>query len=129
MARAVRRNTILVVEDDQSFRELITLHLLEAGYAVRAVADGAEAVRACLNSVPDLIVSDVHMPRLDGIDFVASIRSVERLRTVPVIFLTIDETAVDRIEAHRNVMFLRKPILASGLLRAVSISLGECREE
>lgn len=125
MGQSARRKVILIVEDDQNFRELISLHLLESGYAVRAVADGAEAIRACLNNVPDLVISDVHMPRLDGLEFVASMRSVERLRKVPVIFLTIDETAVGRGEKHRNVVFLRKPILAASLLRAVSKCLAE----
>ena len=129
MGRSARRKAVLVVEDDRDFRELISLHLLESDYAVRAVADGAEAIRACLNSVPDLVISDVHMPRIDGLELVASMRSIESLRQVPVIFLSIDETAAERLGADGNVVFLRKPILASSLLRAVANALGKVHAE
>ena len=66
MTMPALRKTVLLVEDDETIRELIGMHLLGAGYAVRSVADGLEALRACLKYIPDLVISDVRMPRMGG---------------------------------------------------------------
>src|SRR5437870_3155410 len=57
--------TILVVDDDQTIRELLQLHLRNAGYAVHVAEDAVEAGHLVLRSPPDLIISDVNMPHMD----------------------------------------------------------------
>lgn len=121
------RKTILLVENDESIRELIALHLLGAGYAVRSVSDGVDATRACLKSIPDLVISDVHMPRMDGFEFVESLRKNESTKNVRVIFLTVDDTGAARGAALGAVAFLRKPILADKLLATVAMCIASDR--
>jgi two-component system chemotaxis response regulator CheY len=118
------RKTVLVVEDDATMRELLGLHLQGAGYAVRTAADGLEAARACLGVIPDLIVSDLHMPKMDGFTLVEMLKSDARLADVPVIFLTVDEQGYSRGKELGAVAFLTKPILAEKLLSAVASALG-----
>src|SRR5216110_2211027 len=83
--------TILVVDDDQTIRELLQLHLRNAGYAVHVAEDAVEAGHLVLRSTPDLIISDVNMPHMDGFEFIAAVRADHSLPYIPVIFLTSEE--------------------------------------
>lgn len=123
-----RRRTLLLVEDDESMRDLLGLHLLGAGYAVRSVADGAAAVSACLKNIPDLVITDVHMPGVGGFEFVEALRANPRTKDVPVIFLTIDGTSLERGTELGAVAFLSKPILAGKLLETVARVLDQIRK-
>ena len=117
--------TILVVEDDSDMRALINRHLLNAGYAVRAVANGLEAAAACLSITPDLIVSDVHMPRMNGFDMIEILKSEPMLRDVPVIFLSADSEGVERGNSLGAVAYLTKPIRMDHLVDSVAEHLQE----
>ncbi len=87
-ALAVARRCILVVDDDQEARELVDL-ILSPTYLVRFAVDGFDGCeKAAELPRPDLIVTDVGMPRLDGITMVLRIRTNPTLRRVPVIFFT-----------------------------------------
>src|SRR5439155_1215915 len=83
--------TILVIDDDQTIRELLQLHLRNAGYAVHVAEDAVEAGHLVLRSPPDLIISDVNMPHMDGFEFIAAVRADNSLPYIPVIFLTSEE--------------------------------------
>ncbi len=111
---------ILVVEDDPDMREWIGLHLRKAGYTVRSVANGLEAASACLQTKPDLVVSDLHMPGMGGFDMLKILNSEKGLKDVPVIFLTADETRRERSSALGGAEYLTKPIEAQALLAAVA---------
>ena len=111
--------TVLVVEDDEAINALVSRILADWGYEVRRAADGAEALDAVLREPPDLVLADVMMPNLTGIDLVARLRAegVE----VPVVLVS----AYDR---HRNlpadVPFLTKPFTLSQFADAVRQALG-----
>jgi two-component system chemotaxis response regulator CheY len=111
--------TILVVDDDQSLRELLRLHLSSAGYEVFTAADGIEAGYAVLRHPPDLIITDVQMPHMDGFQFIEALRSDSSLPVIPVIFLTsLDE--FDRGKALGAVGYIAKPVRADKLLAVVA---------
>ncbi len=112
--------TILVVEDDPDMREWISLHLRNAGYAVRSVANGLQAAGACLQTKPDLVVSDLHMPGMGGFDMIKILNSEKGLKDVPVIFLTVDAARRERSAALGAVEYLTKPIEAEALVAAVA---------
>jgi CheY-like chemotaxis protein len=112
--------TILVVEDDDTMRELLRLHLSTAGYAVRAASNGIEAGHAILGLTPDLIITDVNMPHMDGFELVAAMRQDERIKDIPVIFLTIEEDAFERGAHLGAVEYLTKPIRLDALLQKVA---------
>ncbi|RRR65537.1 MAG: hybrid sensor histidine kinase/response regulator [Candidatus Viridilinea halotolerans] len=83
-----RRSRLLVVDDSFTTRELIRSILQSAGYEVTAALDGADALDRLRNEAYDLVVSDVEMPRLDGFQLAASIRSDADLNAIPVILIT-----------------------------------------
>ncbi|MFW6200151.1 MAG: sensor histidine kinase, partial [Gemmatimonadota bacterium] len=86
-ASADARHTLLLVEDDEGLREFL-LPLLERDYRVRAAADGVEALRVLDEETPDLVLTDMMMPRMDGETFVRELRKREELDDVPVVVLT-----------------------------------------
>src|SRR4051794_28613397 len=79
---------ILIVDDDECMRELLQLHLRLAGYEVAAAEDAVVAGRMVLASPPDLLVVDVEMPYMSGVEFVATLVADQTVPHIPVIFLT-----------------------------------------
>jgi CheY-like chemotaxis protein len=112
--------TILVVEDDGAMREWISLHLKNAGYTVRSVANGLAAAGACLQAKPDLIISDLHMPGMGGFDMIKILNSEAGLSNIPVIFLTVDANRKERSSQLGAVEYLTKPIEPEALVAAVA---------
>jgi two-component system chemotaxis sensor kinase CheA len=88
---------LLVVEDSMTTRMLVVSVLEASGYAVEAAADGVDAWATLEAIEVDLIVSDVEMPRMDGVDLIERIRKTPRTRDIPVILLTARETEDDRL--------------------------------
>jgi CheY-like chemotaxis protein len=111
---------ILVIEDDESMRELLRLHLSSAGYAVEAAEDAISAGYALLKSAPDLIVCDVSMPHMSGLELVAALRADPTAPQVPVIFLTSDADSEGRARELGAAEYLEKPIRLEALIAAVS---------
>jgi CheY-like chemotaxis protein len=114
-----KNKTILVVEDDVDQLELIKLHLLNAGYMVRGVTNGLEAAASCLQLTPDLVISDVHMPRMNGFDMIRILKSEPAMKDIPVIFLTVDEGSRDVGENLGAIEYLAKPFKPAALLMLV----------
>jgi CheY-like chemotaxis protein len=112
--------TILVVDDDESIRELLHLHLSAAGYQVRAAADAISAGYMVLRDPPDLIISDVNMPHMDGFEFIAALKADKSLRDIPVIFLSSMEEGDQRGKALGAVGYLTKPVRSDRLLSLVA---------
>ena len=112
--------TILVVEDDDTMRELLRLHLTTAGYAVRVAANGIEAGHAVLGITPDLIITDVRMPHMSGFELVEALREDPAMAKIPVIFLTIEGDAYDRGASLGALEYLTKPIRVEVLLQKVA---------
>jgi DNA-binding response OmpR family regulator len=79
---------IVVADDDPDIRDLVVFKLRQAGHDVEAVEDGAAAVAASQASAPDLVVLDVMMPGMGGLDATRALRLDPRLARVPVILLT-----------------------------------------
>ncbi len=86
--------TILLADDDPNLREVVRYALSRAGFVVREVADGASAVRETLADPPDLVVLDVVMPELDGLEACRRIRAASR---VPIVFLSSRDEEFDRV--------------------------------
>ncbi|HSR45410.1 MAG TPA: response regulator transcription factor [Acidimicrobiia bacterium] len=84
--------TILIVEDDQSIREITKLGLRDAGFSVHTAADGEEALLRFRRDQPDLVVLDVMLPKRDGLEVCRAIRAES---SVPVVMLTARSDAID----------------------------------
>ena len=125
---AAARAHILVADDNADMRAYLQ-RLLGARYAVRAVADGEAAVDAALVDPPDLVISDVMMPRLDGFGVVAALRADARTRTLPIILLSARAGEPSRVEGLGSGAddYLVKPFSARELLARVAAQLATAR--
>jgi CheY-like chemotaxis protein len=112
--------TILVVDDDASIRDLLRMHLSAAGYEVHVAQDAIAAGYIVLRSPPDLIISDINMPHMDGFEFIAALKADTTLPQIPVIFLTSYDEGDDRGKALGAVGYLTKPVRADKLLQLVA---------
>ena len=112
--------TILVVEDDDGIRDLLRMHLSAAGYAVQVAPDAIAAGYLVLRSPPDLIISDINMPHMNGFEFVEALKADNTLPRIPVIFLTSYDEGDDRGKALGAVGYLTKPVRADKLLQLVA---------
>src|SRR5437762_5390842 len=112
--------SILVVDDDENIRELLRMHLSAAGYDVHVARDAISAGYLVLRSPPDLIISDVNMPHMDGFEFIAALKADKTLPQIPVIFLTSVEEGGDRGKHLGAVGYVTKPVRADYLLALVA---------
>jgi DNA-binding response OmpR family regulator len=111
---------ILVVDDDPNMRELLGIHLRNAGYDVNTAEDGVEGGYGVLRARPDLIICDVNMPHMDGFEFIAAMREEAGMRSIPVIFLTSADEGEFRGAELGAVGYVPKPIRADQLLSLVA---------
>ena len=91
---AIMQSTVLVVDDDPHIRDLLTFALQKAGLATREAADGEAALAAIAERAPDLVVLDINMPRMDGLETCRRIRAQGQL---PILFLSSRDDEIDRI--------------------------------
>ncbi|MCF3108245.1 response regulator [Niabella sp. CC-SYL272] len=93
---ANRQHTVLVVEDNPELRALICQQL-EPGYIVQAAADGLQGWEMAVAAIPDLIISDVMMPGLNGMELCTRLKTDSRTSHIPVILLTAKSTQADQV--------------------------------
>ena len=106
---------VLLADDDTAVCETLRIFLHDAGHVVTTAHNGLEAVQAALSDTPDVIVSDVEMPILDGPDAVSMLRAIPRFSSILVILISGDEPD-SRISTET---FLRKPFDPRLLLDAL----------
>lgn len=115
---------IMVVDNLEEGRRLMRLWLERRGYAVVEAGDGQEAVEMARREVPDLILMDIRMPKLDGFGAAEGIRAHDYLSGVPIVAVSADNTeyAKTRAGAAGFCAYLTKPVLTEEL----SELLGRC---
>ena len=116
---------ILLADDNSDMREYVARLLMAAGYAVEAVGDGEAALESARGSAPDLILSDVMMPGLDGFGLLRAIRSDPNLAGVPTVLLSAragEEAQVEGLEAGADD-YLVKPFAARELIARVNANI------
>lgn len=117
------RPSILVIDDDSDMRELVRMHLRDAGYDVVVAEDAVEAGHRLAERLPDLIVADFKMPYMSGVDFVRAVRADETIPDLPVIFITAIENVPDAAGRTFGFPLLAKPFRADELVHAVATAL------
>jgi two-component system chemotaxis sensor kinase CheA len=123
--------TLLVVDDSLMVRELQRSILERAGYLVQTANDGREALAMLTEHPPDLVITDIEMPNVDGIALTANIRSHPRLANIPVLIVTSRTNEDDHrrgLDAGADALIVKSAFDEASLLAAVSRLLGDARE-
>jgi DNA-binding response OmpR family regulator len=118
---------ILVADDDTTMREVLKLSLETAGFDCRMADDGVLACSIARKSLPDAIVLDVNMPRLDGFQVLYCLRSMWSTRKIPVLLLTArtDQQGIRRGAELGAEGYMTKPFEVSDLLERVQRLIAE----
>jgi len=123
---------ILIVDDEKKIRELLELRLSSEGYEVVQAHHGEEGVEQAQKHLPDLILMDVMMPRMDGVEAVKCLQEDPATRDIPVIFLTAiitkEEEGSQAFGIHLDTakyQFIAKPFDTPSLLAEIKRTLGE----
>ncbi|NJL02730.1 MAG: response regulator [Spirulinaceae cyanobacterium SM2_1_0] len=116
---------ILVVDDDKTLRDVLTEYLQKEGYQVEDASSGAEGLKAFGKNPPDLVVSDVMMPEMDGLEFCRTLRSTPSGQLVPFIFLSGMDELDDRVRGHSMGAddYITKPFEIRELLAKIEVQL------
>ncbi|QDS95758.1 Polar-differentiation response regulator DivK [Roseimaritima multifibrata] len=119
--------TILLVDDHDDIREMMTIKLQRQGYTVVTAKNGLEAVLATAQAAPSLILMDINMPELDGLEATMQIRAADAENRIPVIALTAYALPDDEARAIAAGCdgFQAKPVQFDELFDQISRLLGE----
>lgn len=120
-----RKQQVLIVDDDPSVRLVCAVNLEAAGLDVLHAGDGSDGLALALEARPDLVLTDVRMPRLGGFELADALRADTRTQAIPLIFLSgeTDIANEDRARSLGALAYLRKPFEPSHLIELVSRAL------
>jgi two-component system chemotaxis response regulator CheY len=112
---------ILTVDDSATIRELLLSELSGLGYRVTQAEDGINGLEMLALEAPDLIITDITMPRMDGIGFIQSVRGDERYKATPILVLTTesDPDIKDRAKRAGATGWIVKPFDPRKLAEAI----------
>lgn len=120
---------ILIVDDDITLRTALTRYLENRGYAIQDASSGVEGLAAFEQDTPDLVVSDVLMPEMDGLEFCRRLRATRSGQLVPFIFLSSRREVDDRVQGHKMGAddYLVKPFEPRELVAKIEAQLERSR--
>ena len=112
---------ILIADDSESIRELVKMTLEGSGYKVTVGVDGQEALDKLTGQELQLIITDLHMPKLDGISLIREVRKKEQYKHVPILLLTTESQASKKQDAKQAgaTGWIVKPFVPEKLLAVV----------
>ncbi len=113
--------TVLTVDDSRMMREMLGKVLRDAGFAVYQAEDGVDGVKVLGECSPDVIITDINMPRLDGYGFIEAVRkhAVHRAKPILVLSTESDPAKKDRARQAGATGWIVKPFNATSLIGAV----------
>src|SRR5918997_2277500 len=112
---------LLVVDDEPNLLRSVAAALRAEGYEVVTARNGREALVRVAESVPDLVISDIRMPGMDGYQLAGQLRASSRTALVPIVFLTAKDETADRIAGFRSGVdaYITKPFEPDELLPVI----------
>lgn len=113
---------ILIVDDSHSIRESISFFLTDEGFSVVKAVDGYDALEKLNSCNPDLIFTDLHMPNMNGVKFIAEVRKIEKYKHLPIILLTTETLREKKLEAkHAGATgWINKPFSKEKLKKVIN---------
>lgn len=124
------RKTILVVDDEQDLLDLIEYNLKKEGFDVLKAEDGLEGIDVARKHRPDLVLLDIMMPKMDGLEVVERMRSDKKIKRIPIIFLTArgdEKTEVEGLDKGGDD-YITKPISTTKLISRIKAVLRRFEE-
>lgn len=117
----MKTKTVLIIDDEPDLVEIAKSHLEEAGYLVVSASNGVEGLERAKAVKPDLILLDIAMPAMDGLEMLETLRGTPGLSSIKVLMLTAKGRTENIFEADRlrAVDFLIKPFTYQDLIAAV----------
>ncbi|WP_390914884.1 response regulator [Pseudosulfitobacter sp. SM2401] len=117
---------ILAVDDSRTMREMIRLALEPAGFTVHTADDGVHGVEVLEGKMPDAIITDINMPRMDGFEFISAVRTQEDHRATPILVLTTEAAPELKIRARTAgaTGWIVKPFDPAKLIKALQMVAG-----
>jgi len=114
--------TILIVDDSESIREVVSFTLENEGYNVLVAVDGKDALKFLNGALIDLIITDLHMPEMDGIALIKAVRAMPTYQRVPILFLTTESQSAKKMEAKDAgaTGWIIKPFVPAKLIDALN---------
>ncbi len=114
--------TILTIDDSRTMRELLRAALDKAGFTVIQAEDGVHGLEVLGGSEPDAIITDINMPRMNGLEFIEAVRADETRRAIPIIVLTTESDAAKKDRARRAgaTGWIVKPFDPTKLVSAIN---------
>jgi len=127
----VAKKQLLLVDADPRSVRVLEVSLKKAGYSVTTATDGADALSKIEFSIPDLILSDTRLPRLDGYELVRRLKEHAEFAQLPVVFLTSQKSIEDKIRGLELGVedYLTKPIFVRELIARVNLLLARRTQE
>jgi len=115
------KRTVMIVDDSPTVRKILSMTLERAGYGVLSAADGEAALESLQNEVPDLILLDISMPKLDGYEVCKRVKADARTAHVPVVMLSGKDAFFDKVKGRMAgaTEYLTKPFATPAVLAAV----------
>jgi CheY-like chemotaxis protein len=115
------KKKVLIVDDDVPTQTMLSVTLAKAGYAVLTASSGKEGIELAGRELPGLIILDIMMPGMDGIDVASVLRTVSKTRDIPIIFLSVlINQKSEKIDYKKDTMsFMSKPYNRKKLLKTV----------
>ena len=113
---------ILVADDEPAILEMLCVLLTSSGYKSIPASDGGEALKLALKELPSLILLDINMPVMDGLDVCRKLKETPATASIPVIMLTALDSAdeVDKALSYGAFSYITKPAAPDEILKAVS---------
>ena len=113
--------TILTVDDSRTMRDMLRMALAEAGFNVLQAVDGVDGLEVLQRSTPDVIVTDINMPKMDGFGLIEAVRQDSRYRKVPILVLTTESDAAKKQRAKEAgaTGWIVKPFEPTKLIAAI----------
>ncbi len=118
--------SVLAVDDSRTMRDMINLALREEDFEVHLAEDGVDGLDALEGLAPDVIITDINMPRLDGFGFIDAVRERQETRHTPILVLTTESSPDLKARARDSgaTGWIVKPFAQDKLIRALRMVAG-----
>ena len=131
------KQKVLVVDDEENIRMLVKFNLEKAGYEVLEASDGNKAIETAVNSTPDIVILDLMLPGIDGLEVCRNLKRHPRTAALPIIMLTAKSDEIDRViglelgaDDYMTKPFSQRELVAriKAVLRRSNVAVGNGEE-